>query len=187
MAVASHSVRRASWVALATLLLAIAALTATAYLNHPADRSTAAQPSAQATAVVLSSATDPLPGGTQPPLNELEMKIITALGELGVSGQRAQLPFKDASIWAELGPGAQLFVNAYPLGTVDPNYTVVDERQLGGIRVQHVRRPGSPTGTITNRFECSGAEYWINGTVQPQFTDMDTFLGRFVRALGCSG
>ena len=124
------------------------------------------------------------PEGTQPPLNGLELKVIDALGTLGITGQRAQLPFRDASIWADLGAGSQLFVSAYPLGTVDRNYTVIDERQLAGIGVQHVRRPSDPA--IRSRFECAADEYWVRGAVPPGFTDMDAFVERFISALACS-
>ncbi|MDP9261123.1 MAG: hypothetical protein M3O89_04035 [Actinomycetota bacterium] len=112
--------------------------------------------------------------------------MIDALGKLGVTGQRAQLPFRDASIWADLGTGSQLFVNAYPLGTVDRNFIVIDERQFAGIRVQHVRRPSYPDGTITNRFECSGDEYWVRGAVPAGFDDIDAFAEGFISALACS-
>ena len=110
--------------------------------------------------------------------------MIDALGTLGITGQRAQLPFRDASIWADLGAGSQLFVSAYPLGTVDRNYTVIDERQLAGIGVQHVRRPSDPA--IRSRFECAADEYWVRGAVPPGFTDMDAFVERFISALACS-
>jgi hypothetical protein len=126
------------------------------------------------------------PAGTQPPLNGLEVKVIDALRTLGITGQRAQLPSRDAAIWADLGRGSALFVNAYPLGTADRNYTVIDERQLAGIKVQHVRRPSSADGTMSTRFECSREEYWVGGAVPPGFADMDAFVERFIRALACS-
>jgi hypothetical protein len=126
------------------------------------------------------------PAGTQPPLNGLEVKVIDALRTLGITGQRAQLPFRDAAIWVDLGRGSALFVNAYPLGTADRNDTVIDERQLAGITVQHVRRPSSADGTMSTRFECSREEYWVGGAVPPGFADMDAFVERFIRALACS-
>lgn len=112
--------------------------------------------------------------------------MINVLRRLGVTGQRAQVPFRDATIWADLGTGSELFVNAYPLGTVDPNFTVVDQRQLAGTRVQHVRRPTYPQGTTSSRFECSGNEYWVRGAVPPRFADMDAFVERFINALLCT-
>jgi hypothetical protein len=123
------------------------------------------------------------PDYTPPPLNELEMKVIDALGKLGITGQRAQLPFRDASMWANFGTGSHLFVNAYPLGTVDRDYTVIEERQLAGIAVQDVRRG---TGSVSTRFECSGDEYWVAGALPPGFANMDAFIERFISALACS-
>ena len=75
-------------------------------------------------------------------------------------------------------------MSAYPLGTVDRNYTVIDERQLAGIGVQHVRRPTDPA--IRSRFECAADEYWVRGAVPPAFADMDAFVERFISALACS-
>ena len=143
--------------------------------SPPGATASAAPPAA------ASASGDPSP--TQPPLNALEVKVIDALGRLGITGQRAQLPFRDASIWADLGSGSQLFVSAYPLGTVDRNYIVLDERRLAGITVQHVQRPSA---TISSRFECSGDEYWVGGAVPPGFADLDAFVERFISALACS-
>ena len=124
------------------------------------------------------------PIGTQPPLNGREVKVIDALGKLGFNGQRVQLPAGDASIWVDFGTATSaLFVSVYPLGTVDRNYTVVDERQLAGIVVRHVRRPSSDDTRI--RFECSGDEYWTGGAVPPGFASMDAFVERLITALAC--
>jgi hypothetical protein len=111
--------------------------------------------------------------------------VIDALRTLGITGQRAQLPFRNASIWADFGTAASaLFVSAYPLGTLDRSFSVVDERQRAGIVVQQVRRP--PDVRISTRFECSGDEYWVDGAVPPGFADLDAFVERLIRALGCS-
>ena len=123
------------------------------------------------------------PEGTQPPLTSLEDKVISALWKIGISGQRAQLPFRDASIWADFGSGRHFFVSAYPLGVVDRNYAVLDQRQVAGITVQHVQRA---SGTISSRFECSGDEYWVAGADPPGFQNIDVFVERFVNVLGCS-
>ena len=122
------------------------------------------------------------PEGTQPPLNAREVKVIAALGALGITGQRAQLPFNEASIWADFGSGRHLFVTAYPLSTVDPSYTVIDERQIARILVQHVQRA---SGTISSRFECSGDEYWVAGADPPGFRNIDVFVERLVSVV-CS-
>ena len=117
------------------------------------------------------------PEGTQPPLNAREVKVIAALGALGITGQRAQLPFNEASIWADFGSGRHLFVTAYPLSTVDRDYIVIDERQVARILVQHVQRA---SGTISSRFECSGDEYWVAGADPPGFPNIDVFVERLV-------
>ncbi|TME89597.1 MAG: hypothetical protein E6I44_03025 [Chloroflexi bacterium] len=122
------------------------------------------------------------PEGTQPPLNAREVKVIAALGTLGITGQRAQLPFNEASIWADFGSGRHLFVTAYPLSTVDRNYTVIDERQVARILVQHVQRA---SGAISSRFECSGDEYWVAGADPPGFPNIDVFVERLVSVV-CS-
>lgn len=130
-----------------------------------------------------SPATQPSsPGGTPPPLNAREVKVIGALAKLGITAQRAQIPFQEASVWADFGAGRHFFVSAYSLGVVDRNYTVLDERQVGGTRIQHVQRS---SGTISSRFECSGDEYWVNGADPPGFQNMDVFVERFIGVLGC--
>ncbi len=123
------------------------------------------------------------PEATPPPLNEREVKVISALAKLGITANRAQLPYQEANVWADFGNGRHFFASAYPLGVVDRNYTVLDERQIGGTRIQHVQRP---SGTISSRFECSGDEYWIFGADPPGFQNIDVFVERFVGVLGCS-
>ena len=108
--------------------------------------------------------------------------MIAALGTLGITGQRAQLPFNEASIWADFGSGRHLFVTAYPFSTVDRNYTVIDERQIARILVQHVQRA---SGTISSRFECSGDEYWVAGADPPGLPNIDVFVERLVSVV-CS-
>jgi hypothetical protein len=109
--------------------------------------------------------------------------VIDALGKLGITGQRAQMPYEDASIWVNLGAGSALLVHAYPLGVVDRNnYTVVDERRVAGIAIQQVR---GASGFLSSRFECSGDEYWIAGSTPPGFPNIDAFIERFISALAC--
>jgi hypothetical protein len=125
----------------------------------------------------------PPPEFTPPALNRLETKIIDALARLGVSGQRAQLPFQNANIWARFAPGSELFVNAWPTGTDRGEFSVIDERQLAGIRVERVRYTSSPV--LRDRFACAGDTYEVSGAVPPGFTDMDAFVAGFIRGLGC--
>lgn len=122
------------------------------------------------------------PEETLPPLNRLEVTVIDALGQLGITGERAELPFEDASIYAELTTG-QLFVKAGPTKTRGTDLTVIDERQIEGIRVQRIQYTSGPP--VRNRFECSSDTYEIWGAVPADVPDTDTLIARFIRALGC--
>jgi hypothetical protein len=120
---------------------------------------------------------------TPPPLNRLEVKVVDALARLGIVGQRAQLPFENASIYAQSGTGASLFVNAWPPGATHGDFTVIDHRQLGGVPVELIRYP--TTQDPVYRFACSQDTYEVGGTLPPTFQDMDTFVSRLIDALGC--
>ena len=116
----------------------------------------------------------------------MELKIIGALATLGVAGRRAQHPYQDsASIWAELGPGLHLFVHVAPtwMLTREASFSVLEERQLEGIRVLRAKYEG---GATHHRFECSDITYKVSGAVPPGSADMYPFVGRFIRALGCA-
>ena len=128
----------------------------------------------------------PSPGDTPEPLTPMELKVIGALRALGVPGQRAQHPGPEsASIWANFGAGSHFFVSAGATWTRarEASFSVLDERELDGIRVQHARYDGS--GSTHHRFECSGDTYAFSGAVPPGSSDMYVFVGRFIRALGC--
>lgn len=112
----------------------------------------------------------------------LEVKIIDALSELGISAHRAEMPGNSASISARLSDGSMLLVFAARSGTLGGDYSVIDERRVEGVAVQRVRYPSGPTG---DRFDCTGDTYEVRTEVPPGFADMDAFLGRFIRALGC--
>lgn len=126
-----------------------------------------------------------VPEGTQPPFNRVEVKVIDALARLGVRGQRAELPAEGASIWAEPRPGVQFFVNAGPTATRRGEFTVIDERELEGIRVVRVKY-GSDL-SLRHRFECAGDTYELRGAVPPGFDDVEAFTAAFIKALGCTG
>ena len=113
----------------------------------------------------------------------MELKVIGALAGLGVTAQRAQHPFGDsASIWANFGSG--FFVHVAPTWMLarEASFSVLDERQLDGIRVRHAQYGG---GSTHHRFECSGINYKVEGALPPGFADMYSFVARFIRALGC--
>ncbi|HET7684972.1 MAG TPA: hypothetical protein VFM19_01025 [Candidatus Limnocylindria bacterium] len=121
-----------------------------------------------------------------PALNPLEVKIIEALARLGISGQRAELhPLGEASIWAKVSTG-DLFVNAGPIRTED--FVVADSRRLEGSLVERGRYSNAAgTSPLEYRFECIAVRYHAKGPVPPGFADMDTFVGRLIRALACGG
>jgi hypothetical protein len=116
----------------------------------------------------------------------MELKVIGALAELGVTGQRAQHPYEDsASIWADFGTGMHFFVHVAPTWMLarESSFSVLDERLLEGIRVRHAEYEG---GSSHHRFECSGITYKVNGVVPPGSRDMYAFVARFIRALSCA-
>lgn len=163
--------RRARSIALASVFLVVACEGSPRPSSPPLTGSPAAQ-------AETTRAAD-----TPPPLNPLERKVVDALARLGVVGQRAQLPFQNASIYAQSGTAPALFVGAWPAGTTHGDFTVVDHRQLGGVPVDLVRYP-----TIQDpayRFACAQDTYEVNGIPPPIFQDMDTFVSRLIDALGC--
>src|SRR5688572_5168067 len=127
-------------------------------------------PTAPAT---FSPAPSPSPGDATPqPLTRMELKVIGALATLGVTGRRAQHPYQDsASIWAELGTGMHFFVHVAPTSALvgERSFSILDERQLEGIRVAHARYEG---GSTHHRFDCSGINYKVIGALPPGYTDM---------------
>jgi hypothetical protein len=149
----------------------------------PATQSPVPSSTAPPTTQPPAGASSAPPGDTPPPLNRLEVKVIDALARLEITGQRAELPFNNAAIWADFGAGSQLFVNAAPTGTTRGQFTVIDERQLEGTRVQRVQYSGFSSPRY--RFECSADTYEVDGATPPGFADMDAFVSRFIRALGC--
>ena len=141
-------------------------------------------PAPSPTAAVVSSSPSASPcssDATPPPHNRLETKVIEALARLGISGQRAELPFENAAIWARLTTG-DLFVSASRTGTAGADATLVDERQIEGVRVQRVQYGGPP---LRYRFACGDDTYELRGATPSGSVDMETFVGRFIRALDC--
>ena len=63
-------------------------------------------------------------------------------------------------------------------------FAVIDERRLEGVRVLRVEYSSGPPPR--HRFECATDTYEVRGDVPPAFADMDTLVGRFIRALGCA-
>jgi hypothetical protein len=77
----------------------------------------------------------------------------------------------------------QLFISAGPTRTRGTDLTVIDERQIEGIKVQRIQYTSGPP--VRHRFECADDTYVVWGAVPPGSQDMDAFVARFIRALGC--
>lgn len=119
-----------------------------------------------------------------PPLNRMELKVIEALAQVGVTGQRAEFAADDASIWAQMTTGL-LFVTAGKTSTRGRDFTVIEERQIEGIRVQRIQYSSGPP--VRHRFECSDDAYVVWGAVPPSAQNMESLVARLIRALRCGG
>lgn len=85
-------------------------------------------------------------------------------------------------MWAQFDGGLEFFVSAYPAGTDNSQFAVLDERQIAGLTVQRV---DNGSGLIRDRFACDEVDYSVEGAVPPGFADMDEFLARFIEAIDC--
>lgn len=160
------------------------ALCAGAVLLAGCDLAPRAQPTVAPTTTSPAAQSSASPGTyTPPPLNRLETKVVDALAALGIAGMRAELPYENAQIWAQ-GPGWQLYVGAGRTGTMRGEFSVIDERSLEGVRVRRVQYSSGPPPRY--RFECATETYEVRGAVPPGFADMEAFVGRFIRELGCA-
>ncbi|MBA3779205.1 MAG: hypothetical protein H0X16_07905 [Chloroflexi bacterium] len=174
--------RSRSWIAAVALVAVLAACSSAG----PATPDRSVRASRDASADASAAAGDPSPNplhDTRPPLNAQESKIIDALATLGIEGKQAELnPFRHASIWAELGGEAELFIHANPVGTDNSDFSVLAERRVAEITVQRIEHS---SGIVRDRFECAGATYGAEGAVPPGFKDFEAFLSRLIAALGC--
>lgn len=127
----------------------------------------------------------PTSDGSPPPLNRLERTVIDTLATFGIAGQRGQLPFDEATIYARLPSGAEIFVNAWPTGTDRGVFTVIEEWMVDRTRVDRVQYAGS--SVLRDRFACAQDTYEVSGAVPPTFADRETFVAQFIRALPCGG
>lgn len=126
------------------------------------------------------------PTGTPPPLIPIEQRIVDALALIGVKGQRAENPGPDsASMWVPLPGGSATSIVASRLGTNRGEFSILDERFVGAIRVQRVRYTTDAPDTFRSRFACSAYEYRVWGAVPPGFPDMTAFVDRLISSLDC--
>lgn len=115
-------------------------------------------------------------------LNELERKIVTALASLNVDAGPAELNFNEATMWARLDDGRELFVNANDKKIDRSHLKVVDERRVGAVTVKRVKRS---SGGFSDFFECAGVSYEVHGDIPDSFGTRDEFLREFLVALRC--
>jgi hypothetical protein len=59
---------------------------------------------------------------------------------------------------------------------------VVDERELSGIRLQHVRYE---SGIVRTRFQCAEINVEVDGATPPEYATLDEFLEDFIASLRC--
>jgi hypothetical protein len=136
----------------------------------------------------LSPVTDTtVTGDTTPPTiayNELETMVIGALAELGLQGETAEHSFTGgpANIRVILSDGTDhTTVDATPTASHGGEYTVVSERIINGVVVEHV-----DYGTVDGEaFTCRDVRYEARGPTPPGFTDFDQFLSELITALDC--
>lgn len=121
---------------------------------------------------------NPIPGD----FNPVESTLGNALMDLGISAQRAEHSFRGAFFWSEFDDGSALYVSGYPADIPAGDFAVVDEREVGGLRIQSVRYE---SGIVRDRFQCAELNVEVEGATPPDYADMDAFLDEFVAALGC--
>jgi hypothetical protein len=72
-------------------------------------------------------------------------------------------------------------VDATPTASHGGEYTVVSERIINGVVVEHV-----DYGTVDGEsFICRDVRYEARGPTPPGFNDFDEFLAELITALGC--
>jgi hypothetical protein len=111
--------------------------------------------------------------------------VIGALAEVGLYSDRAKgsSPGGTANIEVFLpDPSDHATLHATPIATHRGEYTVVDERDIRGVNVQHVQYPG---GLAAEAFTCHDIRYEERGPAHPAFRDLDQFLGQLITALRC--
>jgi len=119
-----------------------------------------------------------------PPLNELEVAVIDALAELGLTGMRAELPFDNAAIWVRVDERRALTVSALRIDSDRSEFVVVRTRMTGGIEV--ATGESSPSSGESLRFHCGDLRYYVGGTAPPPFGDLDAFVDAFISVIDCT-
>ncbi len=119
--------------AAAGLSLTVGLALAQAVHEEPARRLASAQPAQQ--------------------FNELEIRIVDALGRMGLHGERAPVHGPDGADIRVIFPDGTdtLTINASPHERRPGDYVVVGERVIEGVVVQSIR---FVSGATTDQFEC---------------------------------
>ena len=121
----------------------------------------------------------------QPQLTDLEREVIEVLSRLGIVAMRAEIPFENANLWAELGDGRELFVSAVPVSSDNSSFVVSEQRLSAGVMLAYGTHAGS--GDAAVRFTCSDRNYYVRGDAPDGYADMDLFVEALVLALECTG
>lgn len=121
-----------------------------------------------------------------PPLNDLEVAVIDALAELGLTGMRAELPFANATsaIWVRGDDGRDLTISALRIDSDRSDFVVTGTRQSGGIGVQ--MDDVSVSYGENHRFHCGDLRYYVGGWTQPPFADLDALIDAFIGVIDCT-
>ncbi|MFI6496547.1 hypothetical protein [Nonomuraea typhae] len=113
----------------------------------------------------------------------MERRIIAALAAVNVRAQRAQLPYRNANIYAELGNDAMLQVDAYPTDIRLSATRAGDVRRIRGVVVRKMKY--SITDDGFDQFTCRKTNYAVRGEIPSRYKNMDAFLARLIPLLCC--
>lgn len=177
---------RVAW-RLGATALTVALVACTADVRPP-PTAMVGRGSASPTADLEPSEPMPTPSASQgapgpPPLNDLERTVIGALGGMGISGMRAEFPYDNANIWAQLDGRRELFVSAVPVPSDAASFVVSDRRDSNGVTIEYGEHAGLDDPAV--RFTCSGTNYYVRGDIPVDYRDIDAFLDAFLLALEC--
>jgi hypothetical protein len=126
---------------------------------------------------------DPSEGGIIPPLNDRELAVIEALGQIGLSGQRAENPGRNAYIWVPVGDRG-LYVGAYAIADDRSSFNVTKRRTFNELTIEVGNYAGDDR--TLEGFTCNGIRYYLNGDLPPGFNDLSTLVDQFAEAVQCA-
>ena len=120
------------------------------------------------------------------PLNDLEVAVIDALAELGLTGMRAELPFGNATsaIWVRVDERRALTVSTLRIDNDRGEFVVTGTRQSGAIEVETGALSASSGERF--RFHCGDLRYYVGGKAPPPFEDLDVIVDAFISVIDCT-